>query len=265
MSQTRDVRDSERCQGRNAGFASALLDPDIEIPDGVVGRNGEVSQKRYAVYRNNVVVSLMEALAQTFPSLQTIMGEEVFRRICRNFVASHPPSSAMMQFYGREFAGFLDGFPPLKRSPFLGDVARLEFAWLEAYHASDAPCISPESIGAVAPDKVMELVFRRHDAVHLLQSVYPIGDLFAWRHGRPEAGADLSLSQTVMVTRPGHEVLLLILDEGQAVFFKSLLDGANLGVSAGVAMETDTDFNLSGALATALSAGLFSSFQEQII
>ena len=255
-------KDADRPVVRNADFAGALLDPDVEIPDGVVGLDGDVSQKRYAVYRNNVVVSLMDALEQTFPALQTIMGEEVFRRISRNFVAMHPPKSAMMQVYGEEFARFLDEFAPLRKSRFLGDVARVEFAWLEAYHAADAAIVHPEALGAIAPEKVVELVFQAHPAASMIASDYPIADLFAWRDGRPEQGTDLTKSQTVLISRPELQVIMSTVKPDQAVFLGSLLDGDTLGSAAEKAMNIEESFDLAGTLAIALSAGMFTSFQE---
>ncbi len=90
----------------NPAFAAALLDPDIAIPAEVTGPDGGPATRRYGVYRNNVVVSLMEALRGSFPSVLAIMGEENFARVARNFVASHPPRSAMMQRYGEEFRKF---------------------------------------------------------------------------------------------------------------------------------------------------------------
>ena len=44
-------------------FAAALLDPDLPPPDRLIAWNGSDPARRFAVYRNNVVVSLVDALA----------------------------------------------------------------------------------------------------------------------------------------------------------------------------------------------------------
>ena len=43
-------------------FAAALLDPDAALPPGVIDPRGRPAPKRFAVYRNNVASSLVDAL-----------------------------------------------------------------------------------------------------------------------------------------------------------------------------------------------------------
>ncbi|MGH6946762.1 MAG: DNA-binding domain-containing protein, partial [Kiloniellales bacterium] len=64
-------------------FAAALLDPDRATPAAVAGPNGKAAGKRYDVYRNNVTVSLIDALAATFPATLRITGAEFFRAMAR--------------------------------------------------------------------------------------------------------------------------------------------------------------------------------------
>ena len=49
-------------------FAAALLDPARAAPAAVAGPKGKAARKRYDVYRNNVTVSLVNALAAAFPA-----------------------------------------------------------------------------------------------------------------------------------------------------------------------------------------------------
>lgn len=47
-------------------IAAALLDPAHPCPPGLTAWNGSDPAHRFAVYRNNVIVSLVDALADTF-------------------------------------------------------------------------------------------------------------------------------------------------------------------------------------------------------
>ena len=50
-------------------FSPALLDPQRETPAIVAGPRHKAAIKRYNVYRNNVTVSLIDALAAVFPAI----------------------------------------------------------------------------------------------------------------------------------------------------------------------------------------------------
>ena len=50
------------------GFRAAILDPRLEKPGTVAGPRGKQAVKRFNVYRNNVTVSLISALADIFPA-----------------------------------------------------------------------------------------------------------------------------------------------------------------------------------------------------
>ncbi len=56
-------------------FAQALLNPDLPCPGGLTSWNGSDPAQRFAVYRNNVMVSLIDALADSYPGLQELVGE----------------------------------------------------------------------------------------------------------------------------------------------------------------------------------------------
>jgi len=90
-----------------AAFAAALIDPDRGTPAVVTGPSGKAAIKRYNVYRNNVTVSLIEAVAAIYPAVQRITGVAFFRAMARAFVHGHKPRSPVMIGYGEEFPEFM--------------------------------------------------------------------------------------------------------------------------------------------------------------
>lgn len=246
----------------NSAFAAALLDPGLQIPAQVTGPDGGPADRRYGVHRNNVVVSLMEALRSAFPSVLAIMGEENFARVARNFVATHPPRSPMMQRYGEAFPDFLDSFAPLRSAPYLGDVARVERACIDAFHAADALCLATGELSGLSPGETVELKFAPHPAVALLRSQNAVADLYGWRNGRPEGGTDVSRPQAVMVTRAVLQVEVHALTLEQHAFLSMLVQGETFGVAASEALGRHAQFDLAGTFALALTAGLFLRLEQ---
>ena len=139
---------------------ASLLVPDLATPTLVTGPRGKRAEKRYNVYRNNVTVSLIDALAATFPAVQRITGADFFRAMARFHIRETPPSSPLLFEYGRDFPDFIDRYEYAQSMPWLGDVARLERAWLDAYHAADCRCFGAEKLASVPPERLAELNFK---------------------------------------------------------------------------------------------------------
>ena len=246
----------------NAGtFGRALWDPAAETPAGLIGPDGKTAPKRFNVYRNNVIASLCEALQQSFPAVESLLGEDYFKALARAFVAEHPPASPVLMWYGAELGDFIGNFPPLQAYPYLADVARAEWAWLQAYHAEDAPPLDPAEIGSVAPDDVGNVRFETHPACRVFQSGWPVWDLLRANRFDPDAdiAVDLQVPQSVLITRPEFEVELMLLRPGGDVFVTALANGATLAEAAVAASGHADAFSLSDTLSDCLANGVFTA------
>lgn len=120
-------------------FAAALLNPEADVPLGLIDPQGRPVQKRFDVYRNNVASGLTRALEASFPVIRALVGEAFFGAMAVEFLRAHPPKSRLMMLYSDAFPPFLATFPPVADLAYLPDVARLEQALRESYHAADAP------------------------------------------------------------------------------------------------------------------------------
>src|SRR5271156_3983905 len=147
-----------------AAFATALLDPRSETPTVVTSPNEKAAISRYNVYRNNVTVSLIDALAAVFPATQRLTGVEFFRAMARFHVRAAPPTSPLLFEYGRDFPDFIATYEWARSTPWLADVARVERAWLDAYHAADLEPLSPTALASVPPERLLDISFVSHSA-----------------------------------------------------------------------------------------------------
>src|ERR1700754_4381318 len=136
------------CDGRAfaAAFAAALLDPSLEAPGSVAATTRESALNRYNVYRNNVTVSLINALAAIFPVTQQITGVEFFRAMARAHLRATPPTTPLLFKYGGALPDFIKEYEHTRSVPWLADVARIERAQLDAYHAADMEPLTPQSL-----------------------------------------------------------------------------------------------------------------------
>ncbi len=242
----------------NDAFASALLDPERERPDGLHDATGGSAGRRFDVYRNNVTVSLIDALMTGFPILTRLLGEENMRGICRLFARSHPPSSPLMMFYGAEMPAFLEDMEQLAHLPYLADTARLELAMRRSYHAADATPVVPEELSELPPEALMRATFALAPSVILVRSNWPIHAI--WRFNtedgapKPAPGA-----QDVIVTRPEFDPTCDLLPPGAATWVAALQDGARFGDALEAAQTEAPAFDLTTSLALLLQGGAITS------
>jgi len=246
-----------------AVFAPALLDPQCPTPPAVAGPNGKAAGKRYNVYRNNVTVSLINALAAVYPATQRITGADFFRAMARSHVRATPPNSPLLFDYGRDFPDFIQGYEHARSMPWLADVARLERAWLDAYHAADAEPLAPRSLAAIPGDRLAGTVLTGHPATRIVRSRFPAVSIFAAnRRDGPVGRVEAAEPEDALVTRPGLEVIVRQLPPGGAVFLSQLIAGTPLGAAAASALADSPEFDLAANIAGMLAAGAFTACQE---
>ena len=241
------------------GFASALLDPGRAPPAFVAGPHGKAAQKRYAVYRNNVTVSLIDALAATFPAHMRITGVDFFRAMARFHVRATPPTSPLLFEYGRDFPDFIEQYEHAQSMPWLADVARLERAWLDAYHAADAEPLRPEALASIPPEQLANAILTPHPATRIARSRYSAVTIFAANRGDGAVTQiDASTAEDALVTRPGLEVMVRRLPPGGAAFVHHLSSDEPLGVAATAVLAECPAFDLPANIAGMIDAGVFS-------
>jgi hypothetical protein len=243
-----------------AVFAPGLINPDYQVPAGVVGPGGKGAIRRYNVYRNNVTVSLIDALAAVFPATQRITGVEFFRAMARFHVRATPPQSPLLFEYGRAFPEFIAHYDYARGIPYLADTARIERAWLDAYHAADMPPLSTQMLAAVAYDLLPDVTFVPHPAARIVQSAFSALSIFIANRGDgPVRRIESAPAEDTLITRPENEVMVRQLPPGGAIFLVRLLAGKTLGEAAALAIEASPDFDLSANLAGMIEAGVFTA------
>lgn len=235
-------------------FRAALLDAKLPVPDGLRDSNDAPAGARFSVYRNNVILSLTEALETAFPLVRKLLGAETFARLAGLYVRAHPPSSPLMMFYGEALPDFLDDFKPLEHIGYLADCARLDLAQRQSYHAADSTPFDPAPLMG---ENAEQFQIALAPAVRILRSAWPLYDI--WRYNmQPDAPKPQPTSQDVLVTRPEFDPQVHLLPSGAATWLEALSEGQELGAAVNTALATHPDFDLTASLGLALGAAAFS-------
>lgn len=236
-----------------SAFAQALLDPERDCPSGLKTWNGSDPAMRFAVYRNNVVVSLIDALADSFPVTQALVGEEFFRAMAKVHIQAQPPRARVLTWVGEAFPDFIESFPPAAAVPYLADVARLELLRIHACHAADTPALDMGvmSLAFANPEALLKLQLTLHPSVQVLQSRHAVFSLWAAHQGELcISTVDPNVAEAALVYRRDLEVEVTRLTGAESLFIHQVQRGERLASIADEAAGHDHAFDLAAVMAT---------------
>lgn len=239
-------------------FAKALLASDPVCPEGIFSSNGANPASRFAVYRNNVHSSLINALADGYPVIRQLVGDEFFQAMSGIYVQAFPPTSPVLNEYGSDFASFIQGFAPAASLPYLADVARLECLRVRAYHAADTPALDQQTVIANLQHQssLGNLRLQLHPSLATLNSAYAVVALWA-AHQTESSLSTLNplQAQSALVLRNGLEVEVFTVDIGSVAFINSLNNDWPLEMAMAYALDAATEFDLHKCLALLIGHG----------
>lgn len=234
-----------------SAFSAALLDAEQPVPSGFKVWNNSDPSRRFAVYRNNVVSSLIDALADIYPVTQQLVGELFFREMALHFIREAPPTSPVLTQYGAALPDFIRQCGPVSHLPYLADVAHLEALRLQAYHAPDQEPISETRLSELLlePALLAQLRIELHPSMQVLSSRFAAVSI--WNAHQSDEEVDLheiklDVPESAIVVRPEHQVQVLTITPAGGVWIRSLMSGLPLGVSVQRAAEADpgSEFDL---------------------
>lgn len=202
-------------------FSIAVRTPDGVQPLFVTGAGG-----RFTVYQRNHVSGLVAALAKTFPVVRRLVGDDFFAAMAARYIFQSPPRSPVLAAYGAELADFIAAFEPAANLPFLADVARLEHARVQAWHAADHDL--PKSEGADAVAAILPRRIALHPSATLIASVHPIEAI--WRANQPATVVPVEVwhPETLLVHRSGDAVVHSPVDADTHAFLSALIVAESL-------------------------------------
>jgi len=242
-------------------FSAALSDSDLPPPPQTRGRSGAPDAKRFAVYRNNVAVGLIASLENRFPVVRRLVGDDFFKGLARAYIAQEKPRDAVLIRYGAGFARFVAGFEPARELTYLPDVAELENAWVDSYHAAEANALTLADLASLAPESLGDLAFDFHPSVRLVRCATPAASIWAAHQSSDEPKApEHWRGEDVLIARPLADVSVRVLPPDGFDFARALQKGETIGAAA--ATVTVDGFDPGAHIVGLVQAGALSAVKH---
>jgi len=102
---------------KNAGSAYDFIQPT----------DTQTAEQILSIYRGSIYGGLKKALAETYPVVKELVGEEFFNAMLSEYINAHPCQVQDLNNYGFELSNFIKNFKPAESVEYLADIASLEW------------------------------------------------------------------------------------------------------------------------------------------
>jgi len=147
-----------------------------ELADSYIKPNSLLSSfERLEIYNRQYWFRVIGAVAEDFPSLSTVLGDKIFDRLVLAYLRENPSTSFTLRNLGAKLPQWLEAHPEFapRRHRLLLDVARLEWAYVEAFDQADVAPLTASDFGNFAAET--RLFLQPH--IQLLDLNYPVDEL----------------------------------------------------------------------------------------
>lgn len=193
-------------------------------------------------HANTISHARLVALEETFPRTREHLGDTAFNVICRAYVEDKVARACDNNSIGRHFA------EQLHADPQAAELAAIEWAWLESYHAADAVPMVLADLSALDEAALVALPVSAHPAARLVPTICPVAASLTELAGQQPAA--------ILIARPVEVVRLVPLDAIEAaVFTAATANSATMGNLLTTAIEQAGDDDPLRPIITLISAG----------
>jgi hypothetical protein len=198
---------------------------------------------RIARYRGNLQAHARGALANAYPVLLALVGDDYFDALARAYDRAHPSQSGDLNRFGGTLPEFIELYEADARLRYFGDLARLEWALHGAHFAADATPFTQEQWLSFGHEKLLDARIGVHPACAALASRYAVAQI--WQAHQPGGTFPecIDAPSCALVVRPRWHAHVLLQSAGAHVAFVALQRGDTLNHALDAAFTVDPAFD----------------------
>jgi hypothetical protein len=216
------------------------------------------SFERLEIYNRQYWFRLYSCFEEDFPGLKAVLGTTKFEKLMRDYLTDCPSQSFSLRNLGSQLESWILTHPEYiePRRQLALDMARLEWAHIEAFDEAESPLLDADDLAAIDENSQLHL----QSYLRVLELQYPVEDLLI--ELRSESGSSDVSSNNASAARKTHRVRRVAalkpehiflavhrhensiyykrLDQEDYLLLKALLSGAPIGSAIDVAFAEST-------------------------
>lgn len=169
---------------------------------------------RLDVYASAYFYRIHSVLEKDYPALAARIGADAFHDMVTSYLLVHPPSHPSLRYAGLHLAEFLsehDAAAGIRsRSPWAADLARFEWAMIDAFDAAASPSLSREAVAQKSPDEFVELQLALRPGAQLVELAWEVSSIRTQHETKntsePASPPSTPETERMLVWRPAERV-----------------------------------------------------------
>jgi hypothetical protein len=150
--------------------------PMDEIAESYIKPSSLLSSfERLEIYNRQYWFRVIAAVSEDFPALQAVLGQEKFDSLVLAYLCENPSTSFSLRNLGARLPAWLASYPELAgpQHALAVDVARLEWAYIEAFDGASLSPLGWEDFAGLGRDSTLSL----QPHLQLLDLQYPVDEV----------------------------------------------------------------------------------------
>lgn len=237
----------------------------------------EFDPRGMAIYRNNLLATAQQALAISFPTVLTLIGEGLFNYASRELLISSPPKHGDWALWGDDFPSLLTNLAQLSDYPFVADIAQVDRLRQQSMRAKNS-VIDQASLQLLATHDIDEIYIELTTSQFRLSSNYPVIEFWLSHQQRvvSDSAEELNqrfiqqsldklvqgdFSQKVLIYRPYYNAEIRELSANEYAWLTLIKQGVSIGKALDIMTdnnELEHDFDFAQWIGIALEQNLVS-------
>ena len=196
--------------------------------------------ERLAIYRDGYRGRLVECLADDYAAVQFFLGEGAFEALAHDYIEHHPSRCPNLNAFGRSLAPFL-ATRAGEAGPFAADLARLEWAIVEAIHAAPSPPLTLDRFEHMTPEQWAVARLVPAASVRVLRLAHPANAYYQAFRTAGHPSAPPPAPSATLVHRRGWVVWRTDLAPAMARLLDAIAAGAPLGAALAASIADEDE------------------------
>lgn len=133
-------------------FIGAVMRGDKEPFLSEIEEGGKIGpEQRLEIYAHAYKARLVETLAEDFPVLHSMIGDDMFEEICLGYIDCYPSTHPSLRYLGQHMTKYLRETMPYAEILPAIEMAEFEWAFNDVFDAPDRDSVTVEQVSEVPP------------------------------------------------------------------------------------------------------------------